>query len=83
MQILGASTDDVAANAKFAEEQDFPYPLLCDTEREICMAYGACESPSDAAAKRATYVIGPDGAIVQVHDTVDAREYPAALLAAL
>ena len=83
MQILGASTDDVVANAKFAEEQDFPYPLLCDTEREICIAYGACESTSDAAAKRVTYVIGPDGTIVQVHDTVDAREHPATLLAAL
>jgi len=83
VQILGASTDDVEANAQFAQEQEFPYPLLCDTEREICLAYGACQDASDAAAKRITYVIGPDGTIAQAHETVDAREHPATLLESL
>lgn len=68
------------ANAKFAEEQGFTYPLLCDTEREICLAYGACQSVEDGAAKRITYVIGPDGKVVQVHGEVVAREHPETLL---
>ena len=83
MQILGVSTDDVEANARFAAESEFPYPLLCDTNRSICVAYGACESVSDKTAKHITYVIGPDGDIVQAHEIVDAKTHPELLLATL
>lgn len=83
MQILGASTDSVEANASFAEKNGFTFPLLCDTERELCTAYGACEGPEDRAARRITYVIGPDGAIEQAHATVNAREHAEALLRTL
>lgn len=71
------------ANAKFAENQEFSYPLLCDTERAVCTAYGACGSPSDKSANRHTYVIGPDGLIAQVYDKVNARKHPEQLLASL
>ena len=80
VQILGVSTDSVAANAKFAKTQEFEYLLLCDTEREICLSYGACQSASDRAAKRMTYLIAPDGVISQIHTNVDARKHPEALL---
>ncbi len=80
VQILGVSTDSVEANAKFAKTQEFEYPLLCDTEREICLSYGACQSASDRAAKRMTYLIAPDGTIAQIHTNVDARKHPEALL---
>lgn len=83
MQILGVSTDDVEANAKFALENEFPYPLLCDTERTICLAYGACGSREDKSAKRITYVIGADGTIVQAHAEVDARKQPEELIKTL
>ena len=83
MQILGVSTDGVEANARFAQEQEFPYPLLCDTDRAICLAYGACESSDDKAAKRITYVIGPDDTIAQAHAEVDARAQPQELLQTL
>jgi peroxiredoxin Q/BCP len=76
VQVLGVSTDDVEANARFARENEFSYPLLCDTERTICVAYGACESSDDQSAKRITYVIGPGGAIAQAHAEVDARKQP-------
>ena len=68
------------ANAKFAKEQGFTYPLLCDTQREICLAYGACATAEDGAAKRVSYVIGPDGNVLQVHAEVAAREHPETLL---
>jgi len=83
VQILGVSTDGVEANAKFATEQGFDYPLLCDTERTLCLAYGACESASDGAAKRISYVIDAEGKIAQVHAEVAAREHPETLLATL
>jgi len=40
-QILGASFDNVEDNRKFAEKFKFPFPLLCDTDRKIGLAYGA------------------------------------------
>lgn len=73
----------MAANAKFASDQGFTYPLLCDTEREICLAYGACASAQEGSAKRITYVIGPDGKVAQAHAEVAAREHPETLLPTL
>lgn len=77
------SFDNEKANRAFAEKFDFPFKLLCDTKREIGLAYGACDSPTAQYAKRITYVIGPDGRILQAHGTVNAKEHPAQLIAAL
>ena len=77
------SFDTEEENRAFAEKFDFPYRLLCDTRREIGMAYGACDSPTDQYAKRITYVIGPDGLIAQAVGQVNAREHPEELLGAL
>ena len=35
------------------------------------LAFGACDSASDAYARRITYVIGPDGRIEQAIETQD------------
>ena len=83
VQILGASFDTIDANAKFAKKFDFPFPLLCDTDRDIGMKYGACDSPSAGNAKRITYVIDPEGNISQVYGKVNAAEHPKELLATL
>jgi peroxiredoxin Q/BCP len=74
--VLGVSFDDVAANAKFADKYDFPFPLLCDTDRRIGLAYGAADSPKDEYAKRIAYVIDESGKIAEAHAKVDARNYP-------
>jgi peroxiredoxin Q/BCP len=78
--ILGASFDSVQENAEFAKKFDFPYRLLCDTERRIGLAYGACERPQDGSAKRISYVIGPDGFIRQAFPKVDAKSHPRQVL---
>ena len=74
--ILGVSFDTVQENADFAKKFDFPYRLLCDTRREIGMAYGACAGPKDGSAKRISYVIGPDGIIRHAFPKVDTRSHP-------
>lgn len=58
------------SNAKFAEKQGFGFPLLCDTTRQIGMAYGACDSPDASSARRISYVIGPDGKIARAYGKV-------------
>jgi peroxiredoxin len=54
---------------------------LCDTEREVCLAYGSCQDKSDGTAKRYSYVIGTDGAVLQVYDTVKPAEHIEEVLA--
>ena len=80
MQILGVSFDTVAENEAFARKFRFPFPLLCDTSRELGMMYGACDTPDASSAKRITYVIDPDGMIRQVHGKVNAGKHPEELL---
>jgi thioredoxin-dependent peroxiredoxin len=74
------SFDTVEANAAFARKFSFPFPLLCDTSRQIGMAYGACDSPDAEYANRITYVLDPQGKVDQVHDKVSAAKHPEELL---
>jgi peroxiredoxin Q/BCP len=76
-QVIGVSFDSVEENRQFAEKFNFPFPLLCDTEKKIGMAYGAADSPKDEYARRIAYVIDENGRIAQAHAKVDAATYPA------
>ena len=78
--ILGVSFDTVKDNAAFAEKFHFSFRLLCDTKREIGVAYGACDGPKDGSARRISYVIGPDGTIAHAFPKVDARNHPREVL---
>ena len=70
-------------NRKFAQKYDFPFPLLCDTDRKIGLAYGAAESSKDEYARRIAYVIDENGKIAQAHKKVDPSTYPREQLASL
>lgn len=67
--MIGVSFDTVERQRAFAEKHGYTFPLLADTERRIGMAYRACRTPKDLFAARYTYVIGPDGRIVEAIDT--------------
>jgi peroxiredoxin Q/BCP len=70
----------VEENAAFAKKFEYPFSLLCDTEREIGLAYGACDSAEAKTAKRISYVIGGDGKIVRAYPTVSTAEHPSEVL---
>jgi peroxiredoxin Q/BCP len=76
------SLDSVDENRRFAEKFNFPFPLLCDTDRKISMAYGAA-GEKDEYARRIAYVIDENGTIAQAHEKVDAKTYPKEQLATL
>lgn len=38
--ILGLSPDDEVSHEKFASKFKLPFPLLADTEKKVCQAYG-------------------------------------------
>lgn len=79
--MLGASFDTPAENAAFAEKFGYPFPLLCDTTRELGLAYGACDDSGAAHARRITYVIDANGLIEQAIETKQPAEQAASLLA--
>jgi peroxiredoxin Q/BCP len=70
------SFDSEKANKKFAEKYGFTFPLLCDTERAMGVAYGAADDTSAKSAKRIGVVIGPDGKVKHYFSKVDARGFP-------
>jgi thioredoxin-dependent peroxiredoxin len=80
VQILGASFDTVPANAAFAKKFDFNFPLLCDIERKIGLAYGAADVASAPTARRISYLIGPDGKIRKAYPKVNAAAHPEEVL---
>lgn len=65
------------------EKFDYPYPLLCDTDRAVGLAYKACEDAGDGYARRITYVIGPEGVIEQAIETSDPAGQADAILGSL
>lgn len=74
------SFDTAAENAAFARKFHYNFPLLCDTDRSLGLAYGACDDPMAASARRISYLIGPDGRIRKAYDKVNASEHPALVL---
>jgi peroxiredoxin len=47
------------------------------------MAYGAADEPQAEYANRISYVIGPDGKILQAHPKVSPKSHPKEVLASL
>jgi len=80
--VVGVSTDDQAANAEFAKQQGFEFPLLCDDLRAVSMAYGAAAN-AQATASRMAVLIDRDGKVEKVWPSVDARKFPEEALASL
>ena len=80
MRVFGVSFDSQEENRAFAEKLSFPFQLLCDTERSLGLAYGACTAKDEAHARRLTYVIGPDGRVEKAVDTKDPGAQAAELL---
>ncbi|MBT3517066.1 MAG: peroxiredoxin [Nitrospina sp.] len=73
--ILGVSLDNESDNKAFAAKFDFPYPLLCDVNREISLAYKAVKGPEDEYTSRITYVISEDGNILEAISQVDTKTH--------
>jgi len=73
--VVGVSNDDTAANKAFADANGFEFPLLCDTDLSISIAFGAAE-PGATSCRRNAVLISADGRIEQYWSNVDARSFP-------
>ena len=65
------SVDDPQTNKEFAESLNTDFPLLSNPEGDVARAYGVV-TPERALPFRWTYIIGPDGNILQVDRDVNA-----------
>lgn len=83
--ILGISADTPQAQKKFEDKFDLPYPLLADTDKKVCNAYGVMKEKNMYGKKvmgiaRTTFVIGPDGKIAHLFNNVKADGHAAEVL---
>ena len=81
--VLGISLDSPADNLSFKKKNSFPFPLLCDVNREVSLAYGAVGFEKALLARRITYVINEQGMISKSFDTVIPANHAETLLAFL
>ncbi len=75
IQVFGVSLDNEKDNKAFAEKFSFSYPLLCDVNKDIALAYHAIKSANDQYAARISYVIGEDGKILESIENVDTKNH--------
>ncbi|MCZ2344042.1 MAG: peroxiredoxin [Bacteroidales bacterium] len=76
--LLGASNDGEQLQQKFIDTHKLPYPLLCDTEFQLINALGI--SSGGKAAKRVTFIVGPDGKIAKIYEKVSVATHPKEVL---
>jgi peroxiredoxin Q/BCP len=81
-RVIGVSPDPVKSHLKFKAKFDLAYPLLADTEKVICNAYGVWAEKSMYGRKywgvnRTTFVIDKDGRIAHVFEKVKPQDHAA------
>ena len=86
--ILGVSILDEASKSKFAAKYDLNFPLLADSDHGVADKYGAWQERSMygrtyMGVARVTYLIGPDGKVVQRWDKVKVEGHADEVLAAV
>jgi len=86
--VLGVSPDPVKRTAAFAAKYDLGFPLLSDAEHRVAEEYGVwVQKPTYGreymGMERSTFVIGPDGTVIDVLRKVKPAAHDQLVLAAL
>ncbi len=86
--VLGVSILDEASKAKFADKHGLTFPLLADADHAVADKYGVWQEKSRygrtyMGIARTTYLIGPDGKVVQRWDNVKVDGHVDAVATAL
>ena len=69
-QVVGVSRDSAKSHANFAGKYDLPFPLVADTDEQWCKAFDVIREKTLYGRKfmgvvRSTFLIDPDGKLVQ------------------
>ncbi|AVX21660.1 AhpC/TSA family protein [Carboxydocella sporoproducens DSM 16521] len=85
--ILGVSRDSIASHEKFAAKLGLKFPLLSDSNGEVCQLYEVLKEKNMYGKKsmgieRSTFLIDADGVIRQIWRKVKVAGHAEAVLAA-
>ncbi|MHC4413827.1 MAG: redoxin domain-containing protein [Planctomycetota bacterium] len=75
-KVFGISVDSPFVTEKFRAEMNIPFPILSDFNKEVAARYGALHEDLKGlkgVAKRAAFVIGPEGKVAYVWVSEDPR----------
>jgi peroxiredoxin (alkyl hydroperoxide reductase subunit C) len=72
-QVLGVSMDSPFSNKAWADQIGVTFPLLSDWGGEVTRKFGLY-NPTYKAARRATFLIGKDGKVLEVNLDKDALD---------
>jgi peroxiredoxin Q/BCP len=78
--VFGVSYDDPAALKKFKQDDNLPFDLLSDPDKQVAKQYGVAGT---FVAARVSFVIGTDGKIKNVIDDITAGSHDDQLLTAV
>jgi len=67
VQVVGVSVDDCPAQKAFAQKYGLRFPLVADSTKEVAAKYGVLGPRG--SARRVTYLLDPDGKVLEVIDT--------------
>lgn len=88
VEIIGVSRDSISSHHKFCEKENIAFPLIADTEGEVCKLYGALKEKVNFGKKyigivRSTFIIGKDQTIHKAWHTVKANGHASKVLDAV
>ena len=75
-RVLGISVDSPFVTDRFHKEQNIPFPILSDFNREVASSYGVLHEDLKGlkgVAKRSAFVIDADGKVAYQWVTEDPR----------
>lgn len=86
--VLGISRDTPAAQKKFKDKFDLPYPLLADVDEVVSKQFGVLKEKNMygkmvMGIERTTFVIGPDQRILKIFPKVNPQGHAEEVLAAI
>jgi peroxiredoxin Q/BCP len=82
-EVIGVSSDSVAAHQKFTKQYKLPFILLSDSNKKIRNLFGVPSGMFGLLPGRVTYVIDKEGIIVMVFDSMLATKHISKALAAI
>ena len=67
VKVVGVSVDDCPSQKAFAKKYALPFTLVADSSKSVATRYGVLGP--HGSARRVTFLIGPDGKVLEVIDT--------------
>lgn len=87
-QVIGVSRDNLASHHKFSQKFNLSFPLICDTESELCNLFDVLKEKTNYGKKyigieRSTFLIDPNATIRQEWRKVSVKDHVETVLSCL